>query len=110
MDFPSSKDGYKLDFDHIFKELNIPHHSAGAKTEYILTNNTGSKIEYQNKKIIKNLVPNVEGMGARDAITLMENAGYKVIVKGRGRVANQSVAAGTKAQKGNQITLEMSQL
>ncbi len=53
-------------------------------------------------------VPNVRGMGARDAIFLLEEAGLKVKVIGRGLVSSQSVRAGTSAKKGMQIILNLS--
>ena len=40
-------------------------------------------------------VPNVVGMGLRDALNYLENCGYTVEVEGRGTVAHQSVTAGS---------------
>ncbi|MBQ1854743.1 MAG: penicillin-binding protein [Prevotella sp.] len=42
----------------------------------------------------KHRVPNVMGMGARDAVYLMEQHGIKVRLRGRGKVAEQSLHAG----------------
>jgi len=39
-------------------------------------------------------------MGARDAIYLLENCGIKVIMSGRGRVVEQSLAPGEKIKQG----------
>jgi cell division protein FtsI (penicillin-binding protein 3) len=47
-------------------------------------------------------------MGLRDAIFLLENAGLRVIVKGRGKVTNQSIAPGTIVSTGATIILDMS--
>ena len=43
-------------------------------------------------------IPDVRGMGARDAIFLLENAGCRVDLSGRGRVQRQSIAPGTQAR------------
>lgn len=40
-------------------------------------------------------VPNVMGMGLRDAVYLLESQGYKVQTKGRGKIVDQKPAAGT---------------
>ena len=40
-------------------------------------------------------VPNVMGMGLRDAVYLLESQGYKVETKGRGKIVEQKPVAGT---------------
>lgn len=51
------------------------------------------------------VIPNVIGMGLKDAVYLTENKGLKVIVTGRGKVINQSLAAGTTFKKGETLTI-----
>ncbi len=53
------------------------------------------------------LVPNVVGMGAKDAVYLLENAGLQVRMYGNGSVVNQSITAGSVARKGDTVTLEL---
>ncbi len=53
-------------------------------------------------------MPNVKGMGLKDALYLLENMGVKVSVKGKGKVANQSVGAGSAVSKGMTVVLELS--
>jgi cell division protein FtsI (penicillin-binding protein 3) len=53
------------------------------------------------------IVPNVTGMLAKDVLYLLENNGLRVKLIGSGVVARQSLAAGTKYKKDNQITLEL---
>ncbi len=52
-------------------------------------------------------VPNVVGMGARDAIYSLQRCGLKVRLHGTGLVQSQSIAAGTKEPKGKTITLNL---
>jgi cell division protein FtsI (penicillin-binding protein 3) len=47
-------------------------------------------------------------MGLKDALYLLENAGLKVDVVGRGSVKSQSIPPGTRIKKGERIKLEMS--
>jgi cell division protein FtsI (penicillin-binding protein 3) len=42
--------------------------------------------------ISQKLMPNVKGMGLKDALYLLETMGMKVSVKGRGKVFSQSLA------------------
>ena len=51
------------------------------------------------------VTPNVVGMGLKDAVYLLETAGLKISATGRGKVMNQSKAAGTKVEKGQIISL-----
>lgn len=52
-------------------------------------------------------VPDVRGMGARDAVYVLENLGLNVRLEGSGKVKSQSIPPGQKARKGNYITLKM---
>ena len=52
-------------------------------------------------------VPEVIGLGAREAISRLEAAGLKVKLHGYGYVARQSVRAGTKAEKGTVVELTL---
>ena len=53
------------------------------------------------------IMPDVMGMGARDAVYLLESRGLKVIIKGRGKVHQQSIAYGKPYRRGTRVTLEM---
>lgn len=64
------------------------------KPEYIATRK-GSAIP----------VPDVKGMGLKDAIYAIENNGYKCIYEGIGHVVSQSPAAGKVCTKGETIKL-----
>ncbi len=55
-----------------------------------------------------NKVPNVKGMSGMDAISILENLGLKVEVKGNGKVRKQSINQGTDINKVDKIVLELS--
>lgn len=52
-------------------------------------------------------VPDVKGMGAKDAIYLLEKEGMKVSIMGCGKVVSQSVNPGTAIIKGRSIKLKL---
>ena len=54
-------------------------------------------------------VPNVIGMGAKDAVYLLESKGLRVQVYGIGKVKNQSIAGGSRIVKGQTISLQLNQ-
>ncbi|MBC6999926.1 penicillin-binding protein [Cytophaga sp. FL35] len=53
-------------------------------------------------------VPNVKGMSGMDAISILENLGLEVEVRGNGKVKRQSVSQGADLSKTKKITLELS--
>ena len=61
-------------------------------------------------KKIKNTetIPNVIGMPAMDAVSLLENVGLNVKIKGIGKVKKQSIKKGTLIKKGATIILNLS--
>lgn len=52
-------------------------------------------------------IPDVVGMGLRQAIVAIEEAGYNVKFSGRGFVNSQSPAGGVKGAKGSTVTLHL---
>lgn len=50
-------------------------------------------------------VPDVKGLGLKDAVYLLENMNLKVAVMGRGKVINQSIIPGSNFKKGQTISL-----
>ena len=55
-----------------------------------------------------NSIPNVKGMAAMDAISLLENLGLKVNFSGNGKVVEQSLNEGEKLIKGATINIKLS--
>lgn len=60
-----------------------------------------------NLDIEAGIVPDVKGMGLKDALYLLENEGYSVTFTGAGRVSGQTPEAGTSLEKGGKITLTL---
>ena len=65
------------------------------------------KVQLQDVTLREGLVPLVVGMGAKDAIYLLEQAGLRVSMVGVGRVAAQSIPAGHKVVKGQGILITL---
>jgi cell division protein FtsI (penicillin-binding protein 3) len=76
-----------------WRSIQIQNNSATLHTPLISTSTSGS------------VIPNVVGMGLKDAVYLLENMGLKVTTTGRGRILNQSLAAGTNFIKKQNIAL-----
>ncbi|WP_343911804.1 penicillin-binding protein [Aquimarina litoralis] len=63
---------------------------------------------FQKARKHKTIMPNVKGMPAMDVISLLENMGLKVEIKGSGTVKSQSIEPGTKVKNNQTIRIELS--
>lgn len=66
-----------------------------------------SAVILQDQKASAGIVPAVVGMGAKDAVYLLESKGLKVRLSGVGKVKNQSIAGGSRLVKGQTIVLTL---
>jgi cell division protein FtsI (penicillin-binding protein 3) len=104
---PFLKTGYKPDALAVYKSLGV---KCETETDglWVGSKRSANNIELTEKTINDNLVPNVQGMGLKDAVYLLENYGLHVQVKGKGRVRQQSINPGTNGAKGQTILIELS--
>jgi len=65
------------------------------------------KVAMGDLDVVEGRVPDVTGMGARDAVYHLERQGVKVKLHGTGYVSRQSIAPGTSIQNGMVCTLEL---
>ena len=75
---------------------------------YVLRNLQVKDYRADDYKASGKAVPDVTGMGARDAVYLLESKGIKTKLKGRGKVKAQSIYAGQPIKQGMvcELTLE----
>ncbi len=88
---PNFNIGYKDDFSNVMSFFEIPM-SDSINTNWTVINaqNNGLKFQARNGTK-KHTVPNVVGMGLRDATYQLEKLGLRVRVKGIGKVKKQSI-------------------
>jgi cell division protein FtsI (penicillin-binding protein 3) len=77
-----------------------------ANAEYV-TVDTNKGVVNPEVRIVEGSVPNVSGMGLKDALYVLGNSGLRPIVRGSGRVTKQSVNPGTRVGKNYPIVLEL---
>lgn len=105
---PIVKSGSLKNTEIVLKKLKQDYNYSGDKVDWVNTDSSINGILLQSNSSIKQgLVPNVIGMGARDAIYLLELEGLKVNLIGAGKVRQQSIAPGTRTTKGATITIEL---
>jgi cell division protein FtsI (penicillin-binding protein 3) len=104
---PFSKTGKYKELQLVLDKLEIPFSSQEEKPgEWVFSKSQKNNIEIKTQTIYNNNIPNTIGMGAKDAIFLLENRGLQVRLSGRGKVVSQSPASG-KINKGDIIQLQL---
>lgn len=107
---PVSKNGLKKDFQQVFDMLGMEWEGQEevVENDWVITSSGESEhIVLKPRRITNAVVPNVKGMGLRDALFVLENAGLKVGVTGSGMVQKQSLAPGKEIKEGAFIQIEL---
>jgi cell division protein FtsI (penicillin-binding protein 3) len=107
---PKVKNGQRSDIKYVLNKLMISSHqvSGAAESEWVKANNDAHSIDLIEIKTNAKEVPDVRGMGLRDAIYLLENRGLKVLLEGYGTVSYQSITPGTAiTRRGTFIYLKL---
>ncbi len=105
---PLAKAGSQKELKKVFAQLNVPTSSSNTDAEWVSSAFMNNSVQFSERKMKSGLVPNVIGMGAKDALDILENSGLRVKIIGKGVVSRQSIESGTRIQKGQQIIIELS--
>ncbi len=107
---PTSKSGKRENIQTVCKILDIPTNIDNFPTvKWVrFKDHAGEKENFAPyAPEIGTVIPDVRNMGASDAIGILEQAGLKVAISGRGRVVAQVPAQGTVYAKGDSIYLTL---
>ena len=103
---PYIRAGNQQELTLICNELGISNHPL-TDEEWVRTTRVGNGVNWKKNVQGEGIVPDVSGMTFRDAIFLLEQSGLTVAYEGKGRVVNQSLAAGAKVSKGDRIYIRL---
>ncbi len=104
---PSVTIGSTRDILEVADELGIKNIEGEPKTTLAQVTSFENKMVLTEEEIQIGRVPDVTGMGASDAIFMLENAGFKVVINGVGKVKKQSLKAGTSYKPGQTIYIAL---
>ena len=102
---PSAKAGEKKATQRVYKAFGIKTLFA-TNAEYV-TVDTNKGVVNPEIRIVEGSVPDVSGMGLKDALYVLGNSGLRPIVRGSGKVMKQSIIPGIRVAKGYPIVLEL---
>lgn len=103
---PPSMDGHRGDLEVVLNRLEIKKKQNSAY-DWVSTRALEKYVEMNQREMARGLVPNVVGMGLKDALYLLGNEGLHVEVSGTGRVVHQSLMPGVNVSTGGSIKLEL---
>lgn len=109
----------RIQKDYSFKpgnsgEINILTKGMGLKKNNPITNawvkarNENGNVEFSSIPVMTGKMPDVVGMGLKDALFLLENSGLKVKIVGKGAVRYQSMPPGFPISRIKEVTIELS--
>jgi cell division protein FtsI (penicillin-binding protein 3) len=100
--------GYRKDFEVALDYFGLKYNK-NVLTDWIVMDIDSSSMLLQPRiEKVRKIVPNVVGMGLRDAVYKMEEKGIRVyVVKGKGKVKSQSVKAGRAIKMGMRAYLTL---
>lgn len=102
---PNNNVGDREQIMQLLSVLNLPYKNYSDYPIAVLDAKSDT-LNLLKRKIPRDKVPNVVGMGLRDALFILENMGLQVKVEGNGKVARQSIIPGTSI-RGQTITLRL---
>lgn len=108
---PDVKAGEMNETKQVLDELNIQaqvQYTAGkSKKVWGRTQSAPQAVMLKREEELPNFVPSVVGMGAKDAVYLLESRGLKVALSGVGKVKSQSLPQGALIKKGQTISIHL---
>ncbi|MBQ2179767.1 MAG: PASTA domain-containing protein [Prevotella sp.] len=110
---PDVKNGNILDANYALRQLGIPTNKSweGSYSKgnpiWGQAERLPKEIAFKKVEIEKGVTPSVIGMGAKDAVYLLESQGLKVRIHGRGKVKSQSYPAGKQIVPGSECIISL---
>ena len=100
---PELKAGNYLAAQTVMNNINIKIRPS--KSEWVQVRNSENDNEIIPMSVQDKHIPDLCGMGAKDALYLVNKLGLNVQISGRGRVISQNLKPGTQIRKGQNVVL-----
>lgn len=99
--------GYRKDFEQVFGKLGMNFSDSSKKSTwtYVQRENNVNTAKALTAKAA--IMPNLRGLGLKDAVYLIESLQLKAAVRGVGKVVQQSLLAGEPVVKGQTVYIDL---
>jgi cell division protein FtsI (penicillin-binding protein 3) len=105
---PYTNAGLQTDINEVYSQLNIHLKPVNPAAQWAQPFFDSVSVTLMPKDITQNSMPDVTGMGVKDAVFLLEELGLRVMVNGKGAVSRQSLKPGQSISKGAIVILDLS--
>ncbi|MBN2766231.1 MAG: transpeptidase family protein [Paludibacteraceae bacterium] len=102
---PKCKNGNYGALHTVMSKLNLNY--TGNKAEWIKTKSQNNSIGISQMSINKKTIPDLTGLGAKDAVFLLGEMGIVAQIMGRGKVVSQNLKPGASFHKGQTIMIQL---
>lgn len=106
-EIPYTKHSHRQELKNVLRDIGVKVDEQHVDSRWVVTRKKDSHIELANRYIDEHTMPNVIGMGVKDALYILENLGLNVQIRGRGSIREQSIAPGQPIDKGDKVVLTM---
>ncbi|MCC7401624.1 MAG: transpeptidase family protein [Chitinophagaceae bacterium] len=93
---------------NVFKQLNIRYTDSSMQHTWADVYAKNYEPIVKPNEVKQQTMPDVKGMGLKDALFLLENMGLKVVPNGKGKVMAQSLSEGSAVKRGLTVYLQLS--
>lgn len=104
---PHSNAGAQKDLEEAYAWLNIITKPVSPAAIWAVPVSDNSSVVLIPSTTYQGTIPDVTGMGAKDAVFLLEQMGLKVLLNGKGNVVRQSLSPGRMYSKGSVVILDL---
>jgi cell division protein FtsI (penicillin-binding protein 3) len=107
---PGAQDGARAELELLYQHLGCDYalNPNAASSDWVSVTTGPDRALLDARPIREGVMPDVRGMGLRDALYLLENTGISVRTHGTGSVRSQSITPGTPLGTYASITLDLS--
>lgn len=101
--------GYTPDIREVERSFNLRYTDSSGNNAWGRLYASGSSAEpvLNREALVKNEVPDVKGMGLKDALYLLESRDLRVAVRGSGKVKTQNPAPGAACKRNETILIQL---
>ena len=92
---------------NIFYTLNMPYADSSRSKKWAVVYREKNQPVVKEKNEEQKQIPDVKGMGLKDALFLLESRDIRVATKGTGKVKQQSISPGTIVSKNQKLILDL---
>jgi len=104
---PYAHAGLQQDLQEAYSALGYSSNKIAVSATWIRPIPDNDKVIFYPEVTSRNQMPDVTGMGLKDALYRLEQLGLNVIANGKGSVVNQSIKAGSIINKGMSVVIEL---